>query len=208
MFKNASSASITSFGTSGSVFRRNKIIECFCQDDSVLHTVTDVNSVNYGRIFLDCINYRNHIDKGCNFFKWLGDEFVDEGDLKLERQKKKINKLKNEVIHTKGWLKMSVVVKMLSLGLNLVFVTKVTTTTRNRGSDTKQVTTGATKPHEFGCRAANGGATRNQVSSAGSSAEVGRVREPQQWARKAVVVWAACCPRFGRKRRRFRWSVV
>lgn len=124
MFKNASSALITSFGTSGSVLRRNKIIECFCQDDSVFRTVTNVNSVNYGRKFLDCRNYRNHIDKGCNFLKWLGDEFVDEGDLKLERQKKKINKLKNEVIHTKGWLKMSIVVKMLSLRLNLVFVTK------------------------------------------------------------------------------------
>lgn len=62
------------------------------------------------------------MDKGSDFFKWLGDEFVDEKDLKFERQKKKNNKLKNEVIHTRGWLKMSIVVKMLSLGLNLVFV--------------------------------------------------------------------------------------
>lgn len=51
MFKNASSASITSFGTPGSVLRRNKIIECFCQDDSVLRIVTDVNNVNYGKKF-------------------------------------------------------------------------------------------------------------------------------------------------------------
>lgn len=42
------------------------------------------------------------MDKGCNFFKWLWDEFVDERYLKLERLEKKINKLKNEVIHTKG----------------------------------------------------------------------------------------------------------
>lgn len=99
-------------------------MEYFCQDDSVLRTVSDVNSVNYGRKNFDCRNYRNHMDNGCNFFKWLGDEFVDERDLKLEIQKKKINKLKNEVIHTRGWLKMFIGVGMLSLGLNLVFVTK------------------------------------------------------------------------------------
>lgn len=124
MSKNASSASIIGFGTSGSVLRRNMKIKCFCQDDSVLRTITDVNSVNYGRKFWGYRNYRNHMGKGCNFFKWLGDELVDERDLKLERQEKKVNKLKNEVIHTKGWLKMSIVVGMLSLGLNLVFVTK------------------------------------------------------------------------------------
>ncbi|KAL5073974.1 hypothetical protein RYX36_012958, partial [Vicia faba] len=85
-----------SFGTYGSVLCRNKRIEYFCQDESVLHTVSDVNCVNYGRKFWDCRNYINHMDKGCNFFKWLGDEFVDEKDLKLEREKKKIKKLKNE----------------------------------------------------------------------------------------------------------------
>lgn len=122
--KNASSASITSFGTSEFVLRRNKIMKCFCQDDSVLRTVSDVNSVNYGRNFWGCRNYKNHMGKGCKLFKWLRDEFVDERDLKLERQKNKINKFKNEVIHTKGWLKMTIVVGMLSLGLNLVFVTK------------------------------------------------------------------------------------
>ncbi|KAL5075049.1 hypothetical protein RYX36_014033, partial [Vicia faba] len=61
------------------------------------------------------------MNKGCNFFKWLGDELVDERDLKLERQKKKINKLKNEIIYIRGWLKMSIVVGMSSIWLNLVF---------------------------------------------------------------------------------------
>lgn len=28
--------------------------------------------------------------KYCNFFKWFGDEIVDEKDMKIERQKKKI----------------------------------------------------------------------------------------------------------------------
>lgn len=63
------------------------------------------------------------MDKGRNFFKRLEGEFVDKKDLKLKRQKKKINKLKSEIIHTKGWLKMSIMVGILSLELNLVFVT-------------------------------------------------------------------------------------
>lgn len=118
MSKNANSISISnnqSINTSGPMLRRNKRIKCFCQDESGLHTVSDVNSINYGRKFWDCRNYINHMDNGCNFFKWLGDEFVDERDLKLERQKKKINKLKNEVIHTRGWLKMFIMVVMLNL---------------------------------------------------------------------------------------------
>ena len=49
-----------------------------------------LSNVNYEKKVWDCRNYRNHMDKGCNFFKWLGDEFVDERDLKLEIQKKKI----------------------------------------------------------------------------------------------------------------------
>ncbi|KAL5099501.1 hypothetical protein RYX36_003828 [Vicia faba] len=95
---NASMSNNQSYGTSGSVIRRNKKMECFCLDESAIRTVNDVNSVNYGRKLWGCRNYRNYMDKGCDFFKWLGDELVDERDLKLERQKKKINKLKNEVI--------------------------------------------------------------------------------------------------------------
>lgn len=92
MLKNASSASISnnqSISTFGSMLRRNKIMKCFCQDESVLRIVTDVNNINYGRKLLGCRIYMNRMDKGCNLFKWLGDEFVNEMDLKFERQKKK-----------------------------------------------------------------------------------------------------------------------
>lgn len=63
------------------------------------------------------------MNKGCNFFNWLGDEIVDEMDLKIDTQKKKISKLKNATLCTRGWLKMSTVVEILSLKFNLVFVT-------------------------------------------------------------------------------------
>lgn len=49
--------------------------------------------MNFGKKFLDYRNYINDMDKGCNFFKWLDDETVDERDLKIERQKKKNLKL-------------------------------------------------------------------------------------------------------------------
>ncbi|KAL5075050.1 hypothetical protein RYX36_014034 [Vicia faba] len=48
---NASMSNNQSYGTSGSVIRRNKKMECFCQDESVFRTVNDVNNVNYGRKF-------------------------------------------------------------------------------------------------------------------------------------------------------------
>lgn len=83
----------------------------------------DINSVNFGGKFLGCRNYINHMKKGCNFFKWLDDKIVYERDLKIQRQKKEIYKLKNQVIYTRGWLKMSIVVGILSLVLNVVFVT-------------------------------------------------------------------------------------
>lgn len=63
MSKNESNVSITGFGTSGFVLRRNKIIECFCHDNSVFCTITDVNNVNYGRKFWGCRNYINHMTR-------------------------------------------------------------------------------------------------------------------------------------------------
>lgn len=42
------------------------------------------------------------MNKGCNFFKWLGDEIIDERNLNIERKNKKISKLKNEVLHSRG----------------------------------------------------------------------------------------------------------
>lgn len=100
---------------SNNVLCREQKMECFCQDESVFRTVSDMNNVNYGRKKLGC--------KGCNFFKFLGDEIVDERGLKIERQKTNISKFKNKVLHTGGWLKMSIVVGILSLEFNLVFVT-------------------------------------------------------------------------------------
>lgn len=105
MSKNANKTSMStnhSSYASGYVIRRNARIECFCQDESVMHTISDINNVNYGRKFWGCRNYRNYLEKGYNFFKWLVDETVDERDLKLQRNKKKIARLKNEVLQTKG----------------------------------------------------------------------------------------------------------
>ena len=94
-----------------------------CQEECVMHTVTDLNSVNVGKKFWGCRNYRSLLEKGCNFFKWVGDEVVDGRDLKIERQRKKIFKLKNEVLSTRGMLKNAIVFSIISLGFNLVFVT-------------------------------------------------------------------------------------
>lgn len=61
--------------------------------------------------------------KGCNYFKWLDDDIVDERDLKIQMKKKKLHKLKNEISQTRGLLKVCIMVGMLSLVLNVVFVT-------------------------------------------------------------------------------------
>lgn len=61
--------------------------------------------------------------KGCNYFKWLDDDIIDERDQKIQRQKKRVYKLKNEISQTRGLLKVSIVVGILSLVLNVVFVT-------------------------------------------------------------------------------------
>lgn len=42
------------------------------------------------------------MDKGYNFFRWLVDEVIDGRDLKIKRQRKKILKLKHEVVHIRG----------------------------------------------------------------------------------------------------------
>lgn len=83
----------------------------------------DMNSVNFGKKFWGCRNFRNHVNKGCNFFKWFEDDIIDERDLKIQRQKKKIQKLKKEINNTRGWLKVTVIVGITSLVCNVVFVT-------------------------------------------------------------------------------------
>jgi hypothetical protein len=52
-------------------------------------------------------------------------DFVDERDLKIERQKKKKLKLKNELVSTRQWLKMSMVFGLLYVGIILVFFTMI-----------------------------------------------------------------------------------
>ncbi|KAL5056042.1 hypothetical protein RYX36_036724, partial [Vicia faba] len=56
-----------------------------------------------------CRSYRNQLEKGCNFFKWVGDEVVDGRDLNIERQRKKIFMLKNKVLSIREMLKSTIV---------------------------------------------------------------------------------------------------
>lgn len=63
------------------------------------------------------------LEKSCNFFKWLCHKTLDGRDLKIERGKKKLFKLKNEVVPIKGMLKMSMVFDIFILGFNVVFLT-------------------------------------------------------------------------------------
>ena len=88
-----------------------------------MRTVTYRNSVNVGKKFWGCRNYKNQLEKGRNFFKWVGDKVVDGRNLKIERKRKKILKLKNGVLSIRGLLKNAIVLAVISLGLNLVFVT-------------------------------------------------------------------------------------
>lgn len=70
MSKNASSASRSnnqSFVLVGYMFRKNKRVKCFCQDESVICIVSDMNNVNHGRKFWGCKDYRNHMDNAVIF---------------------------------------------------------------------------------------------------------------------------------------------
>ncbi|KAL5053567.1 hypothetical protein RYX36_034249 [Vicia faba] len=98
-------------------------MNCWCQEECVMHIVTDLNSVNVGKKFLGCRNYKNQLEKGRNFFKWVGDKVVDGRNFKIERKRKKILKLKNDVLSIRGLLKNSIMLAIISLGLNLIFVT-------------------------------------------------------------------------------------
>lgn len=113
MSKNSNSTSMSNHQNSKTiryVIHRNNRRECFCQDECVLHTVSDMNNLKYGKKLLSCRNYRNHMENVYNFFKWLDDEIVHERDFKIERKNKKNLKLKKDISYTSGWLKMSIVV--------------------------------------------------------------------------------------------------
>lgn len=77
-----------------------------------------MNNLNFEKEIWDCKNYRNHMDKGYNFFKWL-EEIINDKDLKIKRQKKKKFNLKNEMVYIIGWLKMSTVLRVFSLWVSL-----------------------------------------------------------------------------------------
>lgn len=98
MSKLSSSGSMSNnyIGITGSILRRNKRMECYCQYECVLWTVSDMNSVNFGKTFWDYRNYINHMNKGYNFFNWLDNKIVDERDLKIQRQKE-------ENLHIEEW---------------------------------------------------------------------------------------------------------
>lgn len=53
-------------------------MECFCQEKCVIRIVTNMNSLNFGKIFglVEITTKKNHMENDCNFFKWLGDEIV------------------------------------------------------------------------------------------------------------------------------------
>ncbi|WJX20147.1 hypothetical protein P8452_09737 [Trifolium repens] len=89
-------SSIGNSGSASSVIRRRPR-HCLCGEEVRLKTVGDILSVNYGKKFWGCRNWRRDNNAGCDFFKWLDDDVVDERDLKIARQKKKNGKLKNEV---------------------------------------------------------------------------------------------------------------
>ncbi|CAJ2636457.1 unnamed protein product [Trifolium pratense] len=106
-------SSIGNTGSISSVIRRQPQ-HCKCDEVAILRTVKDISSRNFGKKFWGCRNWRHDGDAGCNFFKWFDDDIVDERDLKIARQKKKNGKLKNEVyvlknelVITQKWLKIS-----------------------------------------------------------------------------------------------------
>lgn len=63
-----------SFGAVRSVLCRNKRRECFYQEKCVLRTINAKNTINFRKKFWDFRNYKNHMENGCNLFRWLGDE--------------------------------------------------------------------------------------------------------------------------------------
>jgi hypothetical protein len=122
-------SSIGNSGSASSVIRRRPR-HCLCGEEVRLKTVGDILSVNYGKKFWGCRNWRRDSNAGCDFFKWFDDDVVDERDLKIARQKKKNGKLKNEVcvlknelLSTQKWLKISTGFGCLCFGINLVLVT-------------------------------------------------------------------------------------
>lgn len=110
-----------------SIRRRNR--NCGCGEPPVLRTITDMTNPHYGQKFWGCRNWKNRIDNGCNLFRLLDDDVVDERDLKIGRQKKKIVKLKDEVFvlkedlsNSRKWCKIAFVFGVVCFGFNIVLM--------------------------------------------------------------------------------------
>ncbi|CAJ2636596.1 unnamed protein product [Trifolium pratense] len=124
-------SSIGNTGSISSVIRRQpQHCKFKCDEVAILRTVKDISSRNFGKKFWGCRNWRHDGDAGCSFFKWFSDDIVDERDLKIARQKKKNGKLKNDVyvlknelVITQKWLKISTGFGCLCFGIILVLVT-------------------------------------------------------------------------------------
>jgi len=113
-----------SYGSVGSSLRRRGNPSCRCGEPTVVRTVTDTLNSNYGKKFWGCSNYRNANDKGCSYFKLVGeDDFIDERELKIEKQSKKIKKLKIELSRTRKWLLMALIFGFVCFGIGLVLGT-------------------------------------------------------------------------------------
>ncbi|XP_052726141.1 uncharacterized protein LOC108332844 [Vigna angularis] len=67
---------------------------CHCGEAAVLRVAKTVK--NEGKQFWGCPNYkrtRNEELQGCNFFKWLNEDYVDDAASTIGRQRRKINSL-------------------------------------------------------------------------------------------------------------------
>jgi hypothetical protein len=112
-----------SIGSVGSSLRRRSNRECWCGEQAVIRTVADISNPNCGKKFWGCKNYKNSFDKGCRFFKLLDEDVIDERDVKIEKQKKKIKKLKMELENTRKLLRMSMFFGLMCFGMLLVLGT-------------------------------------------------------------------------------------
>ncbi|RDX98460.1 hypothetical protein CR513_18612, partial [Mucuna pruriens] len=71
---------------------------------------TSCTLANVGKKFWRCPNYKSINDEyaGCNFFKWFLDKVIDERDVLIMRQRRKITNLETSLKFTKKALKYAV----------------------------------------------------------------------------------------------------
>ena len=122
-------------GSVGSSLRRRSTPNCRCGETVVTRTVTDALNPNCGKELWGCRNYRNSSDKGCSYFKLVDeDDVMYERDLKIEKQKKKKNKLKSDLSRTRKWLIMTLIFGFVCFGIVLVLGTMLVCKTTSRMS--------------------------------------------------------------------------